>query len=137
MSESKILAPFLDQGDFPMEKETTTIRQEALLAAALLAALAERGSKGLPKIEDVSALLFKLRNAGIDIGEVALRRVPGGFYSEDIEALIGHYLAAGYAEQMSPVKLTDKGHRVLEEIIELERKEKPEVLKRIESVLSH
>src|SRR5260370_12569341 len=99
-----------------MEKETTTIRQEALLAAALLAAIAKRGSQGLTKIEDVSALLFKLRNAGIDIGEVALRRVPGGFYSEDIEALIGHYIACGYAEHITPLTLTDKEHRLSEHI---------------------
>jgi hypothetical protein len=120
-----------------MQNQATTIRQEVLMAAAVMTALtmSEQGSKEPPRIEDISLLLFKLKNAGVDLGEIALRRVPGGFYSEDIEALIGHYLAAGYAEQRSPVKLYDKGRQVLSEIIETERKENPSAVQKIEAVL--
>ncbi len=81
-------------------------------------------------------MLFELRKAGIDIGDIALRRVPGGgFYSEDIEVLIGHYLAAGYATQRSPVTLTEKGREALTEIINTERKENPSGFNQIEAVL--
>ncbi len=118
-----------------MERQTTNIRAEVLLAAAVMTAL----SKAIPqRIEDISSLLFKLRNAGIDLGDIALRRVPGGgFYSEDIEALIGHYLDAGYATERSPVQLTEKGLQALAEIIHAGREDNPSALERIEAVLGH
>jgi hypothetical protein len=120
-----------------MTKETRGTRQEVLLAAAVMSALVQRqqSHEGLPKIEDISSLLFKLRSAGVDLGEISLRRIPGGFYSEDIEALIGHYLAAGYADQRSPVKLTEKGRRALTEIISAEREENPSAVEQLEAVL--
>ena len=116
-------------------QKTQAIRQEVLLAAAVMTAFSE--AHGDPKIEDISSLLYKLRSAGISLGEIALRRVPGGYYSEDIEALVGHYLAAGYATQRSPVKLTDEGRHALNEILNSEREENPKALEEIESVLGH
>jgi hypothetical protein len=119
-----------------MEKTgTTTIRHEVLLAAAVMAALPKERSQALPDIEYISSLLFRLKKEGVDLGEIALRRVPGGYYSEDIETLIGHYLAAGYATQFSPVNLTDMGRQALVEIIAEERRENPRALERIEAVL--
>lgn len=112
-----------------------TIRRDVLLAEAVSAALPKQGSDELPSIERISSLLFGLKKAGIDLGEIALRRVPGGFYSEDVETFIGHYLAAGYATQFSPVNLTDKGKQVLAETIAEERKENPDLLQRIEDIL--
>src|SRR5712692_608350 len=105
-----------------MEKQgVTNIRHEALLAAVIMAALSKQSSERLPDIEYISSLLFQLKNKGIDLGEIALRRVPGGFYSEDVETFIGHYLAAGYATQLSPLNLTDRGKEVLAETIAEER----------------
>jgi hypothetical protein len=119
-----------------MEKQTvTTIRHEALLAAVIMAALSKQSSERLPDIEYISSLLFQLKNKGIDLGEIALRRVPGGFYSEDVETFIGHYLAAGYATQFSPVNLTDKGRQLLAETIAEERKDNLSAVQRIEAVL--
>jgi hypothetical protein len=123
-----------------MTKETKGTRQEVLLAAAVMSALVQRqqSHEGLPRIEDISSLLFKLRNAGVDLGEISLRRIPGGgFYSEDIEALIGHYLAAGFADQRSPVTLTEKGRQALTEIITTEREENPSAIKQLEEVLGN
>jgi hypothetical protein len=120
-----------------MEKTgTTAIRRDALLAKVVDAALPKHGSDELPSIERISFLLFELKKADIDLGEIALRRVPGGFYSEDVETFVGHYLAAGYAEQLSPVKLTDRGKVVLAETIAEERRDNPEVLRRIENILA-
>lgn len=118
-----------------MERDANNTRQEVLLAAAVMAALKQRETGPSPKIEDISSLLYKLKNAGVDLGDIALRRVPGGFYSEDIENLIGHYLAAGYATQESPVELTEKGKRALSEIIETERRDNPGAMRQIESAL--
>lgn len=115
-----------------MEKQMTSTRQEVIMAAAVITALSTSDQSS---VEDISSLLFKLKNAGVELGDIALRRVPGGFYSEDIEALIGHYLAAGYATQFSPVKLTDKGRDLLVEIIGTERKDNPSALLQIEAVL--
>src|SRR6266849_2794261 len=119
-----------------MENETgTTVRRDVLLAEAVNAALSKHGSDKLPSIERISSLLFKLKKEGIDLGEIALRRVPGGFYSEDVETFIGHYLAAGYATQFSPVNLTDKGRQLLAETIAEERKDNLSAVQRIEAVL--
>jgi len=119
-----------------MEKQNaTSIRHEALLAAAIMAALSKQNSGHLPDIEYISSLLFQLKKEGIDLGEIALRRVPGGYYSEDIETLIGHYLAAGYATQYSPVTLTDRGKQLLAETIAEERKENRAAVEQIEAVL--
>jgi len=119
-----------------MENETgTTIRRDVLLAEVVNAALPKHGSGELPSIERISSLLFGLKKAGIELGEIALRRIPGGFYSEDVETFIGHYLAAGYATQLSPLNLTDKGKEVLADTIAEERKENPTFLLRIESIL--
>ncbi len=66
-----------------MEKTgTTTIRQDVLLTAAIMAASLKHASS----IEDISSLLIQLKKSGIDLGEIALRRVPSGFYSEDVES---------------------------------------------------
>jgi hypothetical protein len=125
----------IPEGDFSMEKmNTTTIRHDVLLAAVMLAAFPGE-DEHLPSIEEISSRLFQLKKHGIDLGEIALRRVPGGFYSEDIETLVGHYLAAGYAKQMSPVTLTDQGKQVLSEIISEERNENRSAIEQIEAVL--
>ena len=135
IAEGSMSSPFPYRKEiFPMEKQnTTTSRHEVLLAAAVIAALPKETSEA--DIEDISLLLFKLKKEGIDLGEVALRRVPRGYYSEDIETLVGHFLAAEYATQFSPVRLTPKGRQALTEIIAEERKENPNAIKQIEAVL--
>lgn len=116
---------------------TTTIRHDVLLAAAMMAAASKQESEHFPSIEEISSLLFELKNHGIDLGEIALRRVPGGFYSEDIETLVGQYLAAGYATHLSPVTLTSKGKQLLSDIISKERRENQSAVEKIEAVLGN
>ena len=116
-------------------KDSTAIRRDVLLAEVVNAALPKEGSDQLPSIERISFFLYELKKAGVDLGEIALRRVPGGFYSEDVETFIGHYLAAGYANQLSPVNLTETGRRMLTETIAEERKENPNVVQKVEEIL--
>jgi hypothetical protein len=114
-----------------MEKQTPRIGKDLIIAAALVTALS---ASGRSSVEDISSLLFKLKNAGVDLGDIALRRVPGGFYSEDVEALIGRYVAAGYAdyaEEVSLIILTDKGRQLLAEIVGDEREENPSALQQV------
>jgi hypothetical protein len=99
------------------------------VAIAILGAFeGEPRAAHAPEIEDISAGLFKLLEANIDIGDVNLRRVPGGFYSEDVETLVGHYLGSGYAQKMSPVRFTEKGLQLLRKIIADEKRVNPGVV---------
>lgn len=113
-----------------------SIPPELMLAAAIVSTSPQDDAwEHLPSIEDISLVLFRLKNSGIPLGDIALRRVPEGFYSEDIEAFIGDYLAAGYATQRSPVKLTERGRQALAEIISEERRENTSAVEKLEAVL--
>jgi len=86
------------------------VRREFLHAAAVRAAYRAKGEKPT-RIEDISRNLFSLSQSGINLGEISLKRVPGGFYSEDVEILVGHFLDANFAIRRSPVQLTRKARR--------------------------
>ncbi len=119
-----------------MQSQGSIIRREVLLAAAVLAAnRQQRQPRTPPRIEDISRLLFNLKQSGIELGEISLKRIPGGFYSEDIEILIGHFLDANFATRRSPVQLTEEGQNLLNSIIKQEKEENPEGLQKIEAVL--
>lgn len=104
-----------------METAAISLSPRASVAMAILAALEGEHSLERPEIEDISKFLFDLHKAKIDIGDVALRSVPAGFYSEDVEILIGHFLGSGRAEKMSPVRFTSDGVSLLREIVEDEK----------------
>lgn len=70
------------------------------------------------RIEDVSALFVPLRAQGLGGADVALRRVPRGVYSEDVEAFVGGLLAGNYATARSPITLYDNGVRICCEIVQ-------------------
>lgn len=115
-----------------MEKSNLSIKQDALLATTILFAFRHQSEA---EIEDISRLLYKLRSSHIDIGEIDLRRIPGGFYSEYVEILVSHYLDSGFVDQKSPLKLKPKGVELLEEIVAEERRDNPEGLKQVEQAL--
>jgi len=119
-----------------MQTEETGMKREVLLAAAVLAAYRKANERSKPAlIEDIAGLLFELRRSGINLGEISLKRIPGGFYSEDVEILIGHYLDARFATKRSPVQLSAEGQDLLSSIIREERKENPRGLQKVEQVL--
>lgn len=119
-----------------MRNEENVIRRETLLAAAVKAAHRQSAEREKPlRIEDISLNLFNLSQSGINLGEISLKRIPGGFYSEDIEILVGHFLDANFATRRSPVQLTKEGENVLNSIIHQEKKKNPEGLRKIEAIL--
>jgi hypothetical protein len=119
-----------------MAATAETVGRQALLAMAVLAAFEGRSRpQQAPEIEDISAFLFRLHEAGVDIGDLTLRRVRGGYYSEDVETLVGHYLGSGYAQRMSPVSFTEKGFQLLHEIVADEKKTNPEALENAARIL--
>ena len=122
-----------------MQTTVVGLSPRASMALAILAALKQAGPAQHPaeiEIEDISGLLFKLHQHSIDIGDVALRRVPGGFYSEDVENFIGHYVASGRAEQMSPVHFTHEGLDFLQKIVDNERNSNPHAIEIATRVLA-
>jgi hypothetical protein len=109
------------------------ISPEAIMAFALLKA---RRSGDPVQIEGLSKLFFEIRQRGLEeVERVALRRVPGGFYSEDVEAFLGRLLAAGYARARSPVTVDDNGENLCKEILRSEMESHPDALRRVADAL--
>jgi hypothetical protein len=95
----------------------TRVSPQAIMAAAVLDAT----TKGEHlEIEGVSKLFLELEKKGIGLGEIALRKVPGGVYSDDAEAFVGRFLAAGYATARSPIKFSEEGVAICKQIVEKE-----------------
>jgi len=108
-----------------METAVASLSPRASVALAILAALEGQYHSERPEIEDISKFLFDMYKANIEIGDVALRSVPSGFYSEDVETLIGQFLSSGRARKMSPVRFTPEGLSLLREIVEDEKASNP------------
>ena len=105
---------------------------ETVMAMAVLDANA--GGKGL-RIEDISKLFVDLEGANVRIHDVALRSVPDGYYSEDVESFVGRFLAAGYARARSPIRFYDSGLRVCREIVQKALEEKGDDVRKVASAL--
>src|SRR5437867_4108033 len=107
---------------------TGPISPEAIMAWAIIAA--RRAQKPI-LIETVSTLFAKLRQERIDdVGRVALRRLPHGLYSEDVEAFFGRLLAGGFAKARSPLDVTEQGLELCRELLDEESQFHPEALKK-------
>ena len=112
---------------------TGTISPETVMAWAIIAA--RRDEKPI-LIENVSGLFAKLRQEKIEeVGRVALRRLPHGLYSEDVEAFFGRLLAGGFATARSPLEVNQRGVQLCEELINEENQSHPEALEKVAQVL--
>jgi hypothetical protein len=111
----------------------TTLSPETVMACAIKSAwLANEAVL----IENVSRLFADLRRAGVEeVGPVALRRMPHGLYSEDVEAFFGRLLAGRFATATSPLRINDEGLQLCQELIDEESKSHPEALEKIAKVL--
>jgi hypothetical protein len=118
---------------FPEVVMSVLVAPETIIALALLKA---RASGTSVRIEDVSSLFGEARKRGLELEKVALRRVPGGLYSEDVEAFAGKLFAAGYARARSPITLEEKGVRICEEIVGEELRTNPGALRVVANALN-
>lgn len=109
-----------------------SVSPQAIMAAAVLNANAKGETL---EIEGISNLFLELEKKGIGLGQIALRKVPGGVYSDDAEAFVGRFLAAGYATARSPIKFEANGVEICKEIVKKERSQNPTNLKAALSVL--
>jgi hypothetical protein len=74
-----------------------------------------------PLVRDVSDIFFRLKQRGVRFRDIALRKIPGGFYSEDVEGFVGQLLSMGYASERSPIKLTETGKAFCGKIVQEEK----------------
>lgn len=112
---------------------TDILSPETVMAYAILA---KNRTDEPVRIEDVSSLFAKLREANVEeVGRVALKRRPHGLYSEDVEAFFGRLLAAGFAQAFSPLQVTDKGLQLCQELVMEENQAHPAALKKVAQVL--
>lgn len=99
---------------------------EVVMAIAVINAK-RRGEK--LQVADISERFLELQAKGLDVGDVALRKIPGGVYSEDVEAFVGRFLAAGFAKARSPIDFLDEGIQVCRAIVDNERQRDPAALR--------
>jgi hypothetical protein len=112
--------------------QVSSVSPQAIMAEAVLDAT----KKGRTlDVEGISKLFLDLKKKGIALGEIALRKVPGGVYSEDAEAFVGRFLAAGYAQARSPIIFSDRGLEICREIVQKELEGNLENLRAAFSVL--
>jgi hypothetical protein len=110
----------------------SSVSLQAIMAAAVLHA---KKKDARLEIEEMSKLFLDLVKKGIGLGQIALRKVPGGVYSEDAEAFVGRFLAAGYATARSPIEFSDTGINICKEIVTKESQRNPENLRAALSAL--
>src|SRR6266852_2857135 len=109
------------------------ISPESVMAYGIIAI---RNSKKTIRIEDVSALFDTLHQRGVEeVGRVALRRIPSGFYSEDVEAFFGRLLAGGFADAFSPLAVKEEGMQLCREMVNEEMESHPEAFRKVAEVL--
>jgi hypothetical protein len=107
---------------------------ETVMASAII--ISARQTHEPILIEGISGLFAKLRAEKVEeVGQVALRRVPHGLYSEDVEAFFGRLLAGGFAEARSPLRVNDHGLRLCQELIDEEGQSHPAALAKVAKVL--
>lgn len=86
----------------------------AIIATLILKA---DGKTAKNLIEVLSGELIGLKEKGINISAVSIKNVPDGYYSEDIEMLVGDLLMCGYAKQGDVFKLTEEGKDICKRLI--------------------
>jgi hypothetical protein len=118
-----------------MAEISHAIFPETVMAMAVLDASEKH--RGL-QVEDISSLFVGLESkSGVRVREVALRSVPDGYYSEDVESFVGRFLAAGYAKARSPIKFEEPGLRVCREIIRKALGKNPEGVRSLATALHY
>lgn len=100
----------------PLVSRYSSVDKAYPIAYALLKT-AGPGQARNPLIRDIAGYLYRLLEQGIRFRNLGLRGIPGGYYSEDVEAFVGHLLSMGYAVQRSPIKLTPGGEEFCEKVL--------------------
>ncbi len=112
-----------------MSNQEMHLSKRANLALAILKAWEKSRASGGPYNKDIAAVLFTMGDQlGFNTMNVALRPIANGFYSEDVETMIGHFLSSGCAQQESPIWLAEDGIGILWEILQDEYTDDPSTI---------
>jgi len=108
--------------------------------ALVLARSMDRRTDTWPYVKDISEIFYRLREKGFRLRDLGLRRIPDGYYSDDVENFVGQLLSMGYATQRSPIKLVDAGVQLCDEIVakegETNKTELEKLMKALDDLLS-
>jgi hypothetical protein len=120
----------------PQNTETgRAIFPQTVMAMAVLDASVRK--VGL-QVEDISELFVDLEEkSGTKVLDVALRAVPNGFYSEDVESFVGRFLASGYATARSPIVFDESGLKVCREMVQKALRKHPDEVKKVAATLHY
>ncbi len=112
-----------------MSKEETRYQ----LANAAMAMLFLSASEGkLPNnTYALSEKIHKMKESKIDVGDIFLSRVAGGYWCEQLEQNLGCSIVAGDATSRNPIRLNESGIKLYEEII---REAYPEYKTELETI---
>jgi hypothetical protein len=117
----------------------TGIDSTGAIALVLARSMGHR-TDAWPYVKDISELFFKLRQKGFRLRDFGLRRIPDGYYSDDVENFVGQLLSMGYATQRSPIKLAEAGVHLCDEIVakesETNKTELEKLMKAVDELLS-
>jgi hypothetical protein len=98
-----------------MEEGQTWDLANAAMALILLSA----SEKKIPnRISVMSAKINEMKNQKIDMGNLSVSKVAGGFYSEPLDRFIGSFLIAGDAIKRSPLELKSNGIKICKDIVQ-------------------
>lgn len=87
------------------------------------------------EIEQIADRFVRLKERGVPIPPIRLRRIPGGYYSEDIEAFVGRQAAVGNAHAENPVEFYDGGIEACKRIVAHELKRHPDQIREVAQAL--
>ena len=116
------------------EERYSKVDSTAAIALVLARSMQNR-TEDFPYVKDISGLLFRLREKGFRVRDLGLRRIPDGYYSEDVETFVGQLLSMGYASQRSPIKLKVKGVTFCEEMVKEEAGKNKEEVEKLERAI--
>jgi hypothetical protein len=85
-------------------------------------------------IKQLSQKVIELKEKGIE-PDLAIRKIPGGYYSEDIAQYISLLCSYGYVKSLSPLKLTAIGKKNIRKVIEDAYNREPKEMQKILSAL--
>lgn len=88
-------------------------------------------------ISGLSQKILDLKKNKIDTSLIALRSSPDGVYSEDMDRYTSFLLTFKYAQQKSPIRLTDKGISLCQSVAKKAVSRNPQVAKEVARILGY
>lgn len=117
----------VEEGLSTMENVSySNVDPSSAIALVLVKSMPQR-SVQWPYVKDISRIFFGLRQKGFRFRGLGLRRIPEGYYSEDVENFVGNLLSMGYATQRSPICLEADGLKLCNKIIDETKGNEPEL----------